>query len=310
MIGKIKRVPLREVWAHEANDFTKWLEESHDSLSEVIGIRLSNIEREKDAGDFSVDLVAEDEVGNPVIIENQLEKSNHDHLGKILTYLTALGAKTAIWIVSEARPEHIKAISWLNESSAASFFLIKLEAIQIEDSKPAPLLTLIVGPSKEGRAIGEQKKEMAERYDIRERFWAKLLDYSVTKTKLHGNISPSQYSWIGTGSGLRGLNYNYVVTQHESAVELYIDRGKESDQENLTIFKQLEASKADVEKDFGGPLEWQELEGRRACRIRFTVTEGGYRDPEDQWPKIHVPLVDAMIRLEKALGPHIKKLKV
>ena len=151
MIGKITRVPLREVWPHEAKDFTTWLENNPDSLSEVTGIRLSNVEREKDAGDFSVDLVAEDEGGNPVIIENQLERSNHDHLGKILTYLTALGAKTAIWIVPEARPEHIKAISWLNESSAASFFLIKLEAIKIENSKSAPLLTLIVGPSKEGQ---------------------------------------------------------------------------------------------------------------------------------------------------------------
>ena len=121
MIGKIKRVPLREVWPREDNDFTKWLEESLDALSEVIGVRLSNVEREKIAGDFSVDLVAEDESGNVVIIENQLERSNHDHLGKILTYLTSLEAKSAIWIVSDARPEHIKAISWLNESGAASF---------------------------------------------------------------------------------------------------------------------------------------------------------------------------------------------
>ena len=176
----------------------------------------------------------------------------------------------------------------MNESTAASFYLIKLEAIQIEDSNPAPLLTLIVGPSEEGRAIGGQKKEMAERYDIRQHFWAKLLDYSILMTKLHANISPSQYSWIGTGAGIRGLAYNYVVTQHESSVELYIDRGKDSDQENLSIFKQLESSKAEIEKQFGGPLEWQELEGRRACRIRFTVKDGGYRDSEEQWPKIHI----------------------
>ena len=176
MIGKIKRVSLREVWKHEANDFTKWLEENLDVLSETIDLKLSNVEREKDAGDFSVDLVAEDGSGNPVIIENQLGKSNHEHLGKIITYLTSLGAKTAIWIVSEARPEHINAISWLNEGSSASFYLLKIEAIQIDDSKPAPLLTLIVAPSEEGRVIGDKKKEMAERYEIRQRFWTKFLD--------------------------------------------------------------------------------------------------------------------------------------
>jgi hypothetical protein len=167
MIGKITRVKLRDVWKHEALDFTKWLEDNLDVLSEIINVKLANVERERDAGDFIVDLVAEDENGEPIIIENQLERSNHEHLGKILSYLTSLGAKIGIWIVSDARPEHITAISWLNESTAASFYLLKVEAIRIDDSKPAPLLTLIVGPSEEGRMIGVKKKEIAERYEIR-----------------------------------------------------------------------------------------------------------------------------------------------
>ena len=122
MIGSLQRVDLREVWPHEAQDFTPWLEENIDVLNNAIDLSLSIIEREQAAGDFSVDLVAEDESGNSVIIENQLERSNHDHLGKLITYLTAIDAKAAIWIVKEARPEHISAISWLNESSSASFY--------------------------------------------------------------------------------------------------------------------------------------------------------------------------------------------
>ena len=152
MIGRLQRVVnLREVWEHEALHFTPWLEENIDVLNNEIDLSLSIVEREQAAGDFSVDLVAEDESGNPVIIENQLERSNHDHLGKLITYLTAIGAKAAIWIVEDPRPEHIGAISWLNESSAASFYLLKLEAVRIEDSPLAPLLTLIVGPSEEIR---------------------------------------------------------------------------------------------------------------------------------------------------------------
>ena len=120
MIGKLQRVPLREVWPHEALDFTKWLENNIDVLNDAIDRSLSSPESEQSAGDFSVDLVAKDESGNLVIIENQLEKSDHDHLGKLITYLTAIGAKTAIWIVADPRPEHVGAISWLNESSAAS----------------------------------------------------------------------------------------------------------------------------------------------------------------------------------------------
>lgn len=310
MVGKITRIPLRDVWKHEALDFTKWLEDNIDILNEIVNINLSNIEREKGAGDFIVDLVAEDENGEPVIIENQLERSNHEHLGKILSYLSALGAKVAIWIVSDARPEHITAISWLNESTSASFYLLKVEAIKIDNSSPAPLLTLIVGPSEEGRAIGVKKKEMVEQDEIRYRFWSQLLDYAKTKTKLHTNISPTTHSWIGTGAGISGLAYNYAMTKHAGYVELYIDKGKDSDEENLAIFKQLYANKTEIEKMFGGPLEWQELKDRRACRIRITLNNGGYRDDEKKWPFVHEAMVDAMIRLSNALNPFIKKLNV
>lgn len=113
MIGRLQRISLRDVWKHEALDFTKWLQENIEVLNEVIDLNLSNPESERSAGAFSVDLVAEDESGNPVIIENQLEKSDHDHLGKILTYLVAMAAKTAIWIVADPRPEHVSTITWL-----------------------------------------------------------------------------------------------------------------------------------------------------------------------------------------------------
>ena len=120
-IGKIERIPLRDVWKHEARDFNRWIQENIDVLNDIIDLNLVNPECEHSAGAFSVDLVAEDEGGNPVIIENQLDKSNHDHLGKIITYVVAVDAKTAIWIVSDPRPEHVNAISWLNESSSTSF---------------------------------------------------------------------------------------------------------------------------------------------------------------------------------------------
>lgn len=124
MIGKIQRVTLREVWKHEALDFTTWLENNIDVLNDALDLSLTNVEREQTAGTFSVDLVAEDDSGNLAVIENQLAKSDHDHLGKLITYLTSLEAKVGVWIVSEPRPEHVKAVSWLNESSSAAFYLV------------------------------------------------------------------------------------------------------------------------------------------------------------------------------------------
>ena len=310
MIGRLRRVSLREVWPHEARDFTPWLAENIDVLNNAIDLSLSIVEREQAAGDFSVDLVAEDESGDPVIIENQLERSNHDHLGKLITYLTQIGAKAAIWIVADPRPEHISAISWLNESSSSSFYLLKLEAVRIEDSPPAPLLTLIVGSSEESQEAGETKKEFTERYILRHRFWTQLLERAQKKTSLHVNTLPNNSNCIKTSTGNGEFYFRYLVQRHTSDIELYIDRGKDADSENEKIFDTLEKAKRKIEETFGEPLEWQRLEGQRSCRIGKRFSLGGYRDDEDKWQEIQDTTIDAMIQLERALRPHIDKLPV
>ncbi|RKU05936.1 DUF4268 domain-containing protein [Candidatus Poribacteria bacterium] len=306
-IGSLRRVPLNEVWPHEAHDFTPWLAEKIDVLNNAIDLSLSIVEREHPAGDFSVDLVAEDESGNPVVIENQYKRSNHDHLGKLITYLTAIGAKAAIWIVEDPRPEHISAISWLNESSSASFYLLKLEAVRIENSLPAPLLTLIVGSSDESQEVGETKREFTERHSLRRRFWTQLLDRAKEQTLIHANVSPSQRSemWARVKSG---LSLRYVIRQHDAGVELYIDRGTDADNENKQIFDTLANAQGEIEAAFGEPIEWQRLEGQRSCRIGKQLSLGGYRDDEEKWQEVQEAMIDAMIRLEAALRPHIDKL--
>ena len=309
-IGKLERVPLREVWEHEAYDFTQWLQDNIDVLNTALDLNLVNVDREQAAGSFSIDLVAEDAGGGTVIIENQLEKSNHDHLGKLITYLTGMGAKAAIWIVSDPRPEHVAAIAWLNESGSAAFYMVKVEAVRIGESPAAPLFTLIVGPSDETKDVGQTKKEIAERYGIRKRWWTMLVERSAKVNKLHAHITPGEYSWLGTSSGVRGLGFNYVVTQDECAAELYIDRGRDHDDENKALFDQLFEHKAEIDATFGQSLSWERLEGKRACRIRHTETGGGYRSPEDKWPAVQDAIILDMDRLEKALRPHLKQLKL
>ena len=306
MIGRLRRVSLRDVWPHEARDFTPWLAENIDVLNSAIDLSLSIVEREQAAGDFSVDLVAEDESGDPVIIENQLERSNHDHLGKLITYLTQISAKAAIWIVSDPRPEHISAISWLNESSSAAFYLLKLEAVRIEDSPPAPMLTLIVGSSEVSQEAGETKREFTERYSLRRRFWTQLLERAKEETLLHANSSPTQRAEIWT-TVKSGLFFRYIIRQHGSAVGLYIDRGRDADSENNEIFDTLEKAKEEIEEAFGESLEWERLEDQRSCRIDKQLSLGGYRDGE-KWSQIQEAMIDAMIRLEAALRSHIDRL--
>ena len=155
----------------------------------------------------------------------------------------------------------------------------------------------------------KERKNRADRYGIRGRFWSKLLEYARTKTDLHANISPSEYGWIGAGSGVRGLGFNYAVTKHLSTVELYIDRGSGCDEENKQIFDVFYSQKSQIEETFGNALSFQRLDTKRACRIQFSV-EGGYRDDETQWQKTIKGMVESMIQLEISLSPHIATMKV
>ena len=307
-IGRLQRVELSRVWSHEAHKFTPWLEQNIDVLNDAIGFSLSIVEREAAAGTFRVDLVAQDESGKFVIIENQLKLSNHDHLGKLLTYLTMFDeAETAIWIVEEARTEHIRVISWLNElSPETSFYLLKLEAVQIDNSRCAPLLTLIVGPSEGIREVGETKKELHEqvheRDTLRSEFWKQLIERAEEKTQLFTNISPGTTSnyMITAGAGKTGMQFAYLIQAHTADVELRIRNNEE-------LFNTLLEKKGEIEQDFGQPLKWQQLQtAQNLCRISTKLDGGGYRDDENKWAGIQDTMIDIMIKLEEAFKPHIE----
>jgi len=309
VIGKIERLPLRSVWKHEALDFTTWLEANVDVINDALNLSLANIDREHSVGTFSVDLVAEDESGDLVIIENQLERSDHEHLGKLITYATYLEAKKAIWIVSDPRPEHVNALSWLNQNSSASFYLVKVDAVRIGESAPAPLLTLITGPSLEESEIQETKKELSERNVLRRRFWTGLLQKSKQakdKTKLFSNISPSIYSHISTSSGVSGIHFLYRIRRNDGDICLYIDR-KDNAEDNLKILNQLKQSQEKIEPDFGASLNWGQKDGKRACTISNVIDGAGWKD-EEKWPEMQGEMIDAMTRFEVTIRPGLDQL--
>lgn len=306
MIGQLRRVPLREVWPHEARDFTTWLQENIDILNTELGINLIGAEREQAAGSFNVDLVAEDEHGNTIVIENQLERSDHDHLGKLLTYMTVMDAKAAIWIVADPRPEHVAVISWLNESFSVDFYLLKVEAVRIGDSPAAPLLTEIVGPSAETKSIGVQKKELTERHLLRRKWWDQLIAHPSAHTHAHLRGGPD--SWIAVSTGVRGLSYNYVVHQQQSAAELYIDCGAGTDEETARLFAYFYDAKEEIEAAIPFEVIWDQRDERRAHRIRI-VSPGGYRLPDEQWHAAHTEVVTRMNALQSALATKIEQLK-
>jgi hypothetical protein len=309
MIGRLIKVALRKVWEHEAKDFSNWLSNNLDILSDHIDCELSFVEIEKKAGSFSVDIFAEGPNGEFAVIENQLEKTDHDHLGKLVTYLSNLEAKIAIWITKSPRPEHITAINWLNEIAPGdtSFFLVKVEAYTIGNSEPAPLFTTICEPSPEAKAIGDQKQDLAERHIKRLEFWGSLLEKAKDVTLLHNNVSPSKDNWITAGAGKSGMGWSYSITMHKGSVELFIDRGPDKKDETDQLYQILLTNQEAIEKAFGEGLFWDQKEGRRVCRIKSICEIGGLGD-EQLWDDIQFDMIDRMKKLEIALKTSLSKM--
>lgn len=309
-IGKMKILPIREVWKHEERDFSMWLQHNLQELAEAIGVEtLGMLQREKAVGSFQLDLLAEDGEGNLVVIENQLALTNHDHLGKVLTYFVNLGAKIGIWIATETRPEHVRAIAWLNEVTNAdiSFYLVKIEAYRIDTSAPAPKFTLISGPSEDVKSVGKESGELAGRHNERYQFWKELLQRANEKgILLHSNISPSKKPWITTSAGKPGLSYAYLIWLQESGIELYINT---DDKEiNKSIFDAFYASRKEVEKQLGTVVNWDRMDHARASRIQIRFEGGGLRTPE-KWPAIQEKMVETMEKFSKIFGHYIRSLK-
>ncbi len=150
------------------------------------------------------------------------------------------------------------------------------------------------------------RKQRAERYDLRLTFWEGLVAIARSRKTRHANIKPGAYHWLGAGSGIRGLGFNYVINQEYGVAELYIDRGDAA--ENKRIFDQLLARKDEIGTAFGGVLSWERLDEKRACRIKHVIERGGYRSPESQWPEIQSEMVETMMKLEAALKPGLASL--
>ena len=310
-ISKIESIRLKSHFKSESGDFTPWLADNLDYLSETIRLKLVNPSTEQTSENFRVDIHAELEDGSGVVIENQFGDSNHDHLGKIITYRTAFDAKVAIWIVENAKQEHVEAVNWLNETdNGCDFYLLELQLIRIGDSPLGPLFTIKSAPSKEAREKGEIKRQETRRHELRFKFWTELLkvfkaDKALTVFK---NTSPTNDGFISSGTGIGGVVWTLWATKEFVRCELRIDRGAGSEKENLEILHKLMEDREQIDKAYGPGLNWSEMEGYQLTSIR-TEFPGGYNNPEEQWPNIIAEDLEKTKRFVAALKDPVSKLK-
>jgi hypothetical protein len=306
-LSKLNKVDLRDVWEHEALDFTNWLsqKENLDALSEEIGVDIKLIKTEANVGKFSVDILAEEEAsGRKIIIENQLEDTNHDHLGKIITYASGYDAEIIIWIVRHVRDEHQKAIDWLNEHTDENigFFLIKIELWQIEGSNPAPKFEIIVSPNEWAKAIKiippngitDTKLQQLE-------FWNKLKNYIRGNDTIIRLQTPRPQHWYTVSMGSSDGHVTLTVNSRENLIgcEVYISRNKE-------LFNFLKKQKEEIEKEIGETAEWVDAAVASRIRIKKAVSDAFNQAEAD---KYFAWLYEKAILFQKIFGKYFRDFK-
>ncbi|MBY0315652.1 MAG: DUF4268 domain-containing protein [Bdellovibrionales bacterium] len=300
----MKKHELRDIWKNEATNFTTWMEDNMDSLSDALGFRLTVEKREQPVGSFSADILATDEYGQKVVIENQLEETDHKHLGQIITYCSNLETKICVWVAKEPRQEHINAVNWLNKDSSLKVYLLKIEAISIDNSLPAPLFQVICQPDEDVRAAAIAASEISDRGLFNIQFWT---DMNIKCEKLlpgFRNRKPQKYHYHSQASGRGGLSFNFHITSKNYLVELYIDTPDADLNEHMLNI--LKSKRQMIEKEFGGELEFDPILLKRACRLKYVIGEGDVMTLDRE--KVQNHLIAHMVRFEKALKPHIKDL--
>lgn len=291
-LGKLDKGDLRKVWKREDSDFTNWLaqEENLVLLSDAIGIDIKLIRTEASVGGFSVDVLAEEENSErKVIIENQLEPSDHAHLGKIITYASGYDASIIIWILEDVRDEHKQAIDWLNEHTDenVNFFVAKIEIWKIGDSPYAPRFHIISKPNDWAKAVKKSatESELTDTKLMQFEYWNKFKEYAVQhKTKLRlRKAYPQHWYDVSIGSSECHLCLSVHTRDELIACEIWIGNSKE-------LFKKLREKKDSIEQELSEKLEWMEMPLKKASRIKLSH-ELSVNDQEN-WEKCFKWMLD------------------
>lgn len=306
-LGQLVRVDPRSVWKHEAHDFTPWLVENIALLSTALGMDLEVERREAEVGDFSVDILARD-LGRDrlVVIENQLEATDHTHLGQLITYAAGFEAGAVVWVSREFSDEHRQALEWLNrnEDGGVQYFGVAVELLQIDGSKPAANFRLVASPSnwlKETRgAASRAPSEKAEAYL---RFFQGLVDELRDRHQFTNSKAGQPRNWFSFPSGVGRCAYSASFARGDAIrAEVYIEF--QDRDANKQVFDALLAERDALEREFGEPLEWERLDDRRASRIAV-YTPGSIEDPAARLDLARKWLVDRLLRLRKVVGPRL-----
>jgi hypothetical protein len=305
-LSKLERVPLREAWKHEAGDFTPWLaeEENLNALADALGLsELELVAIEHPVGDFKLDIFCTDG-DDPVIIENQLERTNHSHLGQILAYAAGVGAKKVIWVAEAFRPEHASAMQFLNDHTIEdlAFFGVEVELWRIGDSPLAPKFEVVVRPNDWVRSGREQVRAASTASTTKQlqlKFWGTFVDHLKSHAPQIRPQKARPQHWLNIAIGRSGaklvVTFNSRSERLGTELYLYGEGAKQT-------FAALLERRNEVEASLGFELDWQELPEAKACRIAIWYGDAPLEN-EARWPEYMAWAERQVMTLDRVLRP-------
>ena len=306
-LGKLEEIDIRKVWQHEQYDFSKWLasEENIQELGDSLNLSLTDVETEKFVGNYRCDILCKDELtGKVVLIENQLEPTNHDHLGKIITYASGLDASVVVWIVASARQEHASAIEWLNKHTDddLSFFLVEVHAYKIGESDPAPQFKIIEQPNDFAKSIKTISKnsDLSETEKNRLDFWTQFNELVEERGKPFNKRKATTDHWysIAMGSSECQISIDLINKEHRIRVSVWI-------YDNKALFDKFFDNKAIIEAECGFGLEWERLDHKKASIVCKYIPGLDFDNPSN-YPALMNTIIDLVLTLKKVFVSYIK----
>jgi hypothetical protein len=276
-LGRLEKLDLRTFWKKEATDFTPWLarEENIQLLSETIGIELEVQGQEESVGTFSADILCKDTINDHyVLIENQLERTDHNHLGQLLTYAAGLDAVTIIWIAQKFTDEHRAALDWLNRITDESFtfFGVEIELYKIGDSASAPMFNIISKPNDWTKQVKKSATTQVatETKLMQQEYWQGLKEYMEKSQSFIKMQSPLPQHWTNIAIGKSNYHLSASVNSRDNSINIWFNITGEQAKPNYEWLytKAHENSLSEISKD----LVWDKMQRRKMAAVTLKTS--------------------------------------
>lgn len=308
-LGRLEPVDLRKVWTSEAGDFTPWLAKDGNLalLGDTIGLELELEAQEKNVGPFRADILCKDTASNNwVLVENQLERTDHTHLGQLLTYAAGLKAVTIVWIADRFTDEHRAALDWLNEitDDRFNFFGLEVELWRIGESPVAPKFNCACKPNEWTKAPPTPPGELTETKLLQQDYWRTLRNLLIERNSVVKPQKPLPQHWTNFAIGRSHFWMHASVNTQKNCIEVGLNCGGP---DAKPYFYLLEQEKEVIEDETGESLDWEEMPNKKQSRIalRRLQTDSSNRN---NWDAQHNWLIEKLEAFHKAFSPRIKEL--